>query len=783
MKRNLLFLIMFGFVFIIKANNNENKYLSESSTVLPNLSSIKKGSLKRMADGFNWIPYEEDGCIGAMDLQDNVIVPAFYQSIKYNNGFFIAKDNQSHHSIFLKTGELFIPANNIINVIYNEKIKDSPFVFITDQAKWFAVSVDGKILVPEDIYSFVNIEGDDGDWYLRVGKDGYQSIIDEKGKVIIPLNKYNWVTRHGNKKYGITYLFGVYGSEKGSGVCDEQGNELIRSKAYYTYDDGPNRFRGVFGGTHLTLEKNGELSEMNKRQKKANGRGEIKINDRIYEVVITPDGYCGIKSNGELIIPTVFDNITLGKKHFLVTKGLFMGAYDTQGRCVVPIKYTAIGEMDDFFTARKDGLESCISLNGKEISPLDALFAHLEINGKDTILAKKSKDTYKWAIFSKENKMITPFIYSDLCFLKDNESGETAGYCVFNNGKIGVCNKNGKEIIEPLYRAASIIGQKNKKFIRVRNGNKTGVYNMNGEIIIPAEIFEEIEYSDKKLIATGDDRKCVFNLNGKLLSDSHPKTERDNYIRMADKEFDQSNWKKAADYYGKALEYSQEASLYYNRGVSYYNYNKYKNAIENFISCLEHKPSQNLIDNSKAFIAKARQLQAEKIERRQAIAYNVLGLVVGAIGAYAQTRINQSNMTNINLDNGTFQRDKSLDYLLDPNYAMQQVKIENWREYLTMTNGGKTMSYEEWQALKAQAMMASSNSDTSNAAYSSPSNSNSSNKVYASDCRLCYGTGNCRTCDGRGFYYNSFDLTKTVSCPNCYNHNGKCSSCGGTGKK
>ena len=51
------------------------------------------------------------------------------------------------------------------------------------------------------------------------------------------------------------------------------------------------------------------------------------------------------------------------------------------------------------------------------------------------------------------------------------------------------------------------------------------------------------------------------------------------------------------------------------------------------------------------------------------------------------------------------------------------------------------------------------------------------------DCTFCYGTGNCQTCNGKGWYNNPLDLRKTVACPNCdRDHNGKCSHCHGTRK-
>ena len=204
-------------------------------------------------------------------------------------------------------------------------------------------------------------------------------------------------------------------------------------------------------------------------------------------------------------------------------------------------------------------------------------------------------------------------------------------------------------------------------------------------------------------------------------------------------------------------------------------------------------PSQNLIDNSRTYIYQAREYQAQKVERKQNIAANIFGLVLGVANVYVQHKVMQQSSSNQNhvrpQAGGGFVRDRSMDYLLDPNYAMQQVQIQNWNEYLAMTNGGKTMSYDEWYAIKAQAWAetqgSGSGSDisSSTSSSSSSSSSTSSRSSYSPDCRLCYGLGSCRTCEGKGYYYNSFDLSKTVLCPNCPNHNGKCSSCGGTGKK
>lgn len=47
-------------------------------------------------------------------------------------------------------------------------------------------------------------------------------------------------------------------------------------------------------------------------------------------------------------------------------------------------------------------------------------------------------------------------------------------------------------------------------------------------------------------------------------------------------------------------------------------------------------------------------------------------------------------------------------------------------------------------------------------------------------CRLCGGDGKCKTCNGNGYWWS---MNKRQPCPNCYNQNGKCTSCGGSGRR
>ena len=142
---------------------------------------------------------------------------------------------------------------------------------------------------------------------------------------------------------------------------------------------------------------------------------------------------------------------------------------------------------------------------------------------------------------------------------------------------------------------------------------------------------------------------------------------------------------------------------------------------------------------------------------------------------------------------GGFVRNTSMDYLLDPRYAMQQVLNQEQQEYQAAKQFRPNLTLEQFRMEKGQAyqmMKDAERNSSSSSSSSSPSSSSyrsntttSSSSSSGKSCRLCAGTGTCKTCTGRGYYYNPLDLSKTVLCPNCHNHDGKCSSCGGRGYK
>lgn len=135
---------------------------------------------------------------------------------------------------------------------------------------------------------------------------------------------------------------------------------------------------------------------------------------------------------------------------------------------------------------------------------------------------------------------------------------------------------------------------------------------------------------------------------------------------------------------------------------------------------------------------------------------------------------------------GGFVRNTSYDYLLDPNVALQNVLNKEQQEYQAARQVRPDLTLEQFRLEKGRAlqMMNGSSSSSSSSTSSSSSSSSTSSSSSSSMCNRCAGTGRCKTCEGKGYYYNPLDMSKTVLCPNCQsNHNGKCALCGGTGRR
>lgn len=137
---------------------------------------------------------------------------------------------------------------------------------------------------------------------------------------------------------------------------------------------------------------------------------------------------------------------------------------------------------------------------------------------------------------------------------------------------------------------------------------------------------------------------------------------------------------------------------------------------------------------------------------------------------------------------GGFVRDTRMDYLLDPNIAIQQVLNEEQQEYQAAKRWRPNLTLEQFRIEKGQALQMTKNSEQTNSSSNVSTHSVNTEKKEPKiqygykDCPHCRGTGKCNTCNGTGLQDKGFGVGK-IPCGVCKDHDGKCIWCGGSGKR
>ena len=211
---------------------------------------------------------------------------------------------------------------------------------------------------------------------------------------------------------------------------------------------------------------------------------------------------------------------------------------------------------------------------------------------------------------------------------------------------------------------------------------------------------------------------------------------------------DNKRYSKAQKIYTKILEIDNSATYQYLSACCYFKDENWKKAIKKFELILSDKEcDKDIREKTKILLPVARKRRATQLNNR-ARTWGQIGVALLATTATIATSTSQSNNTGISSYgnpssyNTIHSSPGNMDYLLNPNYAIQQVQQQNWNEYLMMTDGGKSMSYQKYNTLKAQAYAEAQKSGSS--VTSSSSSSLNKSKTTSSTnhtCSLCHGTG------------------------------------------
>ncbi len=660
-------------------------------------------------------------------------------------------------------------------------------------------NLDGSVIIPAIRYKYIlkkiNSERELLGFYVRYSSDGgFVGYYDRQGKCIIPATKYTDLYKQSSGRF--------VAIEHGKAcVLDSSGNLLFKTK-YTGLEETKDKNGNIVYNTYLGNGK-GQISYGGKliTEPKSSRLESNKEKDGFrYIEVIDENGKRGAKStSGKVILPCEYEWISYTSslhkiRGFKLKKDGFCGFANDEGKVIIPCeKYNDISSLQgdrQFFMVEIDGRVGLCNLDGREI--VSPIYDKISIS-KNTIYANVGE---KMGVIDDNGNTVIPFVFTRIDYSPEYSKVELYG-------KKGVCDDKGKIIIPPIYtgilRTKAFAGPF-KEIYNVDDGKTRGIYTVDGKMVFPTGLFKNVMITnldmglpfkeDWYIYANNGSKEeyCCYDLNGKLLYDKRQDKIFDEYFEKGGKEFERKNYKKAIELYNQALNIKQDGSAHYNIGAAYYNLDKYKDAIKSLNSCIRVSQSQSLKDKAENLILDCEECLQRRRERRARIWLSLLGAGLNVANTIIQNNSytqNYNSSTGNFQSSGSFRRDTSKDYLLDPRYAMMQVQQENWNEYLQMTNGGQTMSYQEWYAIKAQSYVNSKNEGNNTSSTTSDDSYGNSYSSYTSsgkNCSFCAGLGTCKTCTGRGYYYNPLNLSKTVACPNCKNHSGICSHCNGAGK-
>ena len=258
---------------------------------------------------------------------------------------------------------------------------------------------------------------------------------------------------------------------------------------------------------------------------------------------------------GKLLLNNL-DSIKPLKDHmFIVTKNHLKGIYNTQGKELIPIKYSKIERIGDnwsfFWKVYLNGLQGLYTYEGKEV--LSAEYENISSidrgYGKAANLIVKEKGQY--GMFNAEGERLIKSEYDDVKFdnghyyfqkgekkdylkrdkqtllkgisikgqitnwVEEKGNSKQISYFIFedNKGRFGLFDENDSALISPQYESMDSyynISSGNKDYLVVKQNSHYGVINFSNEVLIPLKykLFSKIYIRDH--IALEDEKGYIL---------------------------------------------------------------------------------------------------------------------------------------------------------------------------------------------------------------------------------------------------------------------------------
>lgn len=287
--------------------------------------------------------------------------------------------------------------------------------------------------------------------YIQIWKNGKGGIVNNKGKIIIPIDKYDFVGDEikelGLFKVNIKIYKNNFYLKTHEGYININNEIVIEPKYKYIYHAFDNYFIGCLGDNRvgmidiyqnkifpfqyasISVNKNSGLIlfqyPYGKKWEliKIDGNlfyqiGEFTyqsmemVNDDIIQIK-DKDLYGLMDNSGNLILPIVYDYISIYdnvEPYFVIEKNGLRGLADECGNICIPVQYELLRKVSsNLVRVKRNGKYGICNLQGNEVVP--CIHEDLYNAKNDRIAVCKNG---KWGFFDNKGNVVIDFIYDEV---------------------------------------------------------------------------------------------------------------------------------------------------------------------------------------------------------------------------------------------------------------------------------------------------------------------------------------------------------------------------------
>lgn len=444
------------------------------SIYIPNRGKIESEDIS-----INYSTIEENGKIGVIDQNQNIVIEPQYEKIVIINphkAVFVCQLKEQQKIVNNKNKEIFQKYDNVQPIeIYNETYEKDILIY-EEEGKYGLLSINGETITNAKYEEILSLGYQEGQ--LLIKQDGKYGILDGSGKTKIK-NKYDEIQLD-------EYYTEENGYQKSGYIVKITTDEGYRY-GYYDYE-----------GAKVLEEEYNQITRLS----------EIK-SDNIY-LIAAKNGQYGVFVNNSKIINTEYQliNYNADMAMFIVEKTDKYGAINLKGVQILGTEYSELNINGIYLYGVKNGEQKVFDEQGNEINiPFDTVISKTS-NSKYFI----RNDAGSYSIVNTELKKLTNQNYRFI-----EHAYETYFIATNEQDKVGMIDLDENAIVEFNYDLIQLIKGKNIVQAIDFSTNKTDIYDNEFDLAIEMTN-ANIELLDNGIRVYNNEQESFFDDNGKIIT-------------------------------------------------------------------------------------------------------------------------------------------------------------------------------------------------------------------------------------------------------------------------